>query len=264
MIFEEISMKKLESKAIEFSKMNAFFSVWCSQLVYEDWEIVRSSLRENNYEPIEMFDMRDTQAFIASNEDSMIVSFRGTSTLKDAMTDINIDLVDGVGGQVHEGFMIALNYIWKDLYKTIVANRGKRSLWLTGHSLGAGLACLATAKLMQEKDEPVNGLYTFGMPRTGDRRFAKNFNASFGDKTFRFVNNNDIVTRTPFRSMGYSHVGQFKYFDEHGTMRNDLNWWEKLLDRIHGRIDDLFEPGTDGIKDHAIDEYVDRVARLIR
>ncbi len=249
-------MNKLESKATRFSKVNAFFSAWCSQLVYEDQDIVQLALREKHYDTIEIFDKQDTQAFVASNENSMIISFRGTSTLKDAMTDINVDLVDGVGGRVHEGFNIALNYIWRDLYKLILASRGKRSLWLTGHSLGGGLACLATAKLVQEKDEPVNGLYTFGQPRTGDRRFAKNFNATFGDKTFRFVNNNDIVTRTPFRSMGYSHVGQFKYFDQYGRLRDDMNWWEKLLDRIHGRIDDLFELGTDGIKDHAVNEYV--------
>ncbi len=256
-------INKLESQARRFSRVNALFLAWCSQIVYEDPHVIGLALREKNYDMIRMFDFQDTQAFVASNDDSMVVSFRGTSSLKDAMTDINVDLVGGVGGRVHEGFQIALNYVWQDLYKLILANRDKRSLWLTGHSLGAGLACLATAKLVQEKDQPVNGLYTFGMPRTGDREFAKNFNATFGDKTFRFVNNNDIVARTPFRSMGYSHVGQFKYFDENGRLRDDMNWWEKLLDRVHGRIDDLFELGTDGIKDHSIQEYVDRVGRIV-
>lgn len=256
-------MNKLEAKATRFSKVNAFFLAWCSQLIYEEQNIVRLALHEQHYDTIEIYDVQDTQVFVASNEDSMVVSFRGTSSLKDAMTDINIDLVDGVGGQVHEGFMIALNHVWQDLYRLILTNRGNRSLWFTGHSLGASLACLATAKLVQEKDEPVNGLYTFGQPRTGDRKFARNFNDTFGDKTFRFVNNNDIVTRTPFRSMGYSHVGQFKYFDENGRLRDDLNWWEKLLDRIHGRLADVFEPGLDGLKDHAISNYVNCLKNTI-
>lgn len=53
------------------------------------------------------------------------------------------------------------------------------------------------------------GLYTFGQPRTGDREFARKPDADFEQQTFRYVNNNDIVTRVPFRAMNYSHVGLF-------------------------------------------------------
>jgi hypothetical protein len=63
--------------------------------------------------------------------------------------------------------------------------------------------------------------------------------------------------------MGYAHVGQCMYFDEHGTFRADLAWWEKLLDRINGRIHDLFKLGTDGIKDHSMDDYLDRTEKMI-
>ena len=43
------------------------------------------------------------------------------------------------------------------------------SVWYTGHSLGGALASLATAQ-MRRQEVPVDGLYTFGQPRTGSLR----------------------------------------------------------------------------------------------
>lgn len=255
-------MKNFQDKATKFSHVNAYWLAWCSQLAYSTPLEVSAALEKENMRMNVFIDQGNTQAFICSDDDKMIVSVRGTDGLADAMTDLNIDLVDGTGGRVHEGFQMSALSIWPEVYRHI-QNRGKRSLWLAGHSLGASIATILTAKLVQQKDEPVNGLYTIGSPRTGDKKFARHFDQSFGARTFRFVNNNDIVTRTPFRSMGFSHVGQIKYFDEHGQFRPDLHWWEKLLDRINGRWLDLFERGTDGIKDHNADHYVNLIGGMV-
>ncbi len=254
-------MKNFNNRTTKFSPHNAYWLAWCSKLAYRSRDEVDQELIAENMRLVEFFDQNSTQAFIAVDDDKMIVSVRGTDGLADAMTDINCDLVDGVGGHVHDGFNTSTSILWKTIMQA-VKNRGNRSLWITGHSLGAGIAAIITARLVQQKDEPVNGLYVYGMPRTGNKKFARNFNESFGDRTFRFVNNNDIVTRTPFRSMGYAHIGKCMYFDEHGQFRTDLHWWEKLLDRINGRIHDLFERGTDGIKDHGVAQYVDRTGRM--
>lgn len=56
--------------------------------------------------------------------------------------------------------------------------------------------------------------------------------------------------------MSYSHVGTFQYFDADGNQREDISWWEKLVDRMKGRIEDLLKPGTDGLKDHFMANYV--------
>lgn len=253
-------MNRFKNNTTAFSDENAYWLAFCSQLAYAESSAVDRELTALGMTSIIFIDERDTQAIITADADKMIISIRGTDGLKDAMTDIDIDLVDGVGGRVHEGFNIATSHIWRDVWKAIEM-RGNRSLFITGHSLGAGIATIIAAKLVQQKDEPVNGLYTYGSPRVGDKEFEKNFNASFGKRTFRYVNNNDIVTRTPFRSMGYRHVGELKYFDENGQLRKDIQWWQKLLDRIHGRLDDVFELGTDGIKDHSISEYVNRTGK---
>jgi triacylglycerol lipase len=255
-------MKNFDNRTMKFSPNNGYWFAWSSRLAYRAEEGIREELASEDMKLFEFFDKDNTQAFIAFDDDKIIISVRGTDGLADAMTDINVDLVDGIGGRVHDGFNTSASRLWKFVMQA-VKMRGNRSLWLTGHSLGAGIATILTARLVQQKDEPVNGLYTFGQPRTGDKKFARNFNESFGARTFRFVNNNDIVTRTPFRSMGYAHIGQCMYFDEHGNFRTDLAWWEKLLDRINGRIHDLFELGTDGIKDHSMDDYLDRTGKMI-
>lgn len=38
----------------------------------------------------------------------------------------------------------------------------------------------------READKPVNGLYTFGAPRVGNREFERTFNQDFGARSFRF------------------------------------------------------------------------------
>ena len=188
----------------------------------------------------------------------IIVAFRGTEPkkLQDWLTDADFDLVEGPFGQVHDGFNRALRHVWRDLARSIKEFQDNgQSLWFTGHSLGAALATLAVATL-REEDKPVHGLYTFGQPRTGDRHFERTFNADFKPRCFRFVNNNDVVTRVPLRAMKYSHVGTFLYFDADGNLTDDLHWWYRFLDRVEGRIEDLGKLGTDGIKDHSMNRYI--------
>lgn len=235
-------------------KKNAYWLGRASQIAYKQSKEAKSETASWGLDTFKYFDHHDTQAFLAGNKKMLLLAFRGTENLQDWATDMNINLVDGLCGKVHKGFLNALEYVWRDIWKVIKSQRRQRPLWVTGHSLGAALATLAVAKLRIEKNEPVSGLYTFGSPRVGDPEFAKNFNADFSTQTFRYVNNNDIVTRVP--ALGYYHVGKFIYFDERGNQREDISWWRILQNRIEGRIKDLFEMGTDGIKDHAMSNYV--------
>lgn len=257
---ENFTMSEFDfnSTTRDYSRNNAYWLGHFAKLAYAAPEEFDNAVKQWDFTRTEFFDVKSTQAYIAIDKDTMIVSFRGTeSKIADWMTDLDTDLVGGPGGKVHEGFLGGVSCVWRDMFQFIRAERGKRSLWLTGHSLGAALSTLATAKLRLEKDEPVNGLYTFGQPRIGDRDFAQRFDQDFGNQSFRYVNNNDIVTRVPFRSMKYSHVGSFRYFDADGDQRDDISWWAKLLDRIEGRLDDLFNFTPDGITDHSMDRYLE-------
>ncbi len=136
-----------------------------------------------------------------------------------------------------------------------------RPIWITGHSLGAALATLACARLEMEEELEVQGLYTYGSPRVGDREFARAFEQACPGRAFRFVHNNDVVTRVPagVKLLPYKHVGKLTYIDVKGRLRPTISWWRRLIDRIRGRIRDLGRLGTDGMKDHGIVKYVERL-----
>jgi len=98
-------------------------------------------------------------------------------------------------------------------------------------------------------------LITFGSPRV----FSVNYEFKYPFDTYRFINNNDIVTRIPPRAFGFKHIGEVFYFLEDGEFYNDPSSWEMFLDRIKGRLDDLLELGTDGFKDHSMNHYLNLV-----
>lgn len=246
------------SDTTKYQPGNAYWLGRAARLSYEPKQKVKKEVASWGFPKFEFFDREETQAFVTGKEDLVIVAFRGTQPekLQDWVTDADFDLIDGPFGKVHEGFYKALRLVWRELVQTIENFQDNgQSLWFTGHSLGAALATLAVATLRAD-DKPVHGLYTFGQPRTGDRNFAANFNQDCKPRCFRFVHNNDIVTRVPLRAMTYSHVGTFLYFKADGSLTDDLHWWYQFLDRVDGRIEDLGKPGTDGIKDHSMDKYL--------
>lgn len=248
------------SKTHDYSAENALLLGYASDIAYDAQDQAAPKFQQLGLSVEKFYSVKahriDTQAYLVGNAQCLIVAFRGTEPdrIKDWMTDLDIDLVGGPCGKVHDGFNAALNSIWRDLWADISQIRNKRSLWLTGHSLGGALAVLATAKLRLEKDEPINGVYTFGQPRLGNREFARNFDADFGSQSFRHVNNNDVVARVPSRAMGYSHVGSFCYFDANGNQPPDINWMNLILDRLKGSLKDYLL--LDGIKDHPMKHYI--------
>ncbi|MCL4201601.1 MAG: lipase family protein [Pirellulaceae bacterium] len=255
-----MAMFDLLPETTGFKLENALALAHAAELAYEDEARIRETVLDQwGCGHFHFFDRKGTQAFAMANERVVIVAFRGTERKNylDWITNLQLDLTKGpLGGRVHAGFHKGLNAVWKDIDRVVKELRANhtRSLWFTGHSLGAALATLAVARLV-ELDQPVYGLYTFGSPRVGDRKFSRNFNFEYRPRMFRFVNNNDTVTRIPPRSDGYSHVGTFRYFTHQGDLVDDMGWWYQFLDRVGGRMDDFRQWGTDGLKDHAMTEY---------
>ena len=252
-----------------FDLGNAHALAHAAQLAYKDGDAIESAVfNEWSFNDLEFFDVDETQCFVASDAHAVVVAFRGTEpdSFSDWITDASVDLVDGpLGGKVHAGFYEALSNVWQ-LVDDAVARfdeHQQKTLLVTGHSLGGALATLAVARWLNF-ERPVQGLYTFGQPRTGDHTFARNFDFVFKPYAFRFVNNNDLVTRIPPRSFGYRHIGSFKYFTEDGQFAEEISWWRQFLDGWRGRIDDMFEAGDDAIKDHSMTHYLDRIENSLK
>ncbi len=169
--------------------------------------------------------------FIAGDANLIILCFRGTepNKLGDVVTDL-LAWQSEVGddkGKVHDGFWCALDGVWDDLRESLTEDlttkHGFRNtdqpetqkLWITGHSLGGALAALAAYRLVHEKlltVEQIGGVFTFGQPRVGDAKYSheyKNLKQDedcLNDRHFRFVNNNDIVTTVPPKSLWLASV----------------------------------------------------------
>jgi len=251
---------KIIPNATGFELKNAASMAAAAHLVYESWPLVESKIRQYGYGHFQYFDKSETQALLAADDGTILLAFRGTEPdkLQDIMADLNCGFVPGPYGKVHSGFNTALNYILPEVLQAIKQIRTKnQSLWVSGHSLGGALAALATAYLGENRQH-VNGLYTFGMPRVGDSTFADYFNMKYKRRTFRFVNNNDLVTRVPMRAMGFSHVGTHYYFDEEGKLHLDekLDLWTRFTNAVNKSFEELANVAMDGVKDHSMDMYL--------
>jgi triacylglycerol lipase len=247
---------------------NAFALAYAAQLAYEDEAPVKAALQQWGFDSdrFKFLNSSDTQRFVTATDEMILVSFRGTQSndIWDWMTDADIILRPFVAGMVHKGFYEGLEDVWSDMNWAITQFQDQgQSLWFAGHSLGAALACLAVARLIFEQHKPINGLYTFGQPRTGDFAFSRDFDHEFGGRTFRFVNNADIVTRIPPRVLGYSHVGQLLFFDKKGKLQTDEGWWNKFLNEVKVGIEGLEKPAA-LVRQHAIALYIKNMAKNMK
>lgn len=164
--------------------------------------------------------------------DCLYLVFKGSSTIRDFVTNSNITLVKTklFPGKVHGGFYDLLEENHKSIFKSLLDFSEKHkcnSIYITGHSLGGALSSLFYSlckrhKQIQKKTPISIKNVTFGSPRVGDSKFCKNLN------TCRMVNKKDIVTMLPF-PICYRHLS----------------------------VKQHFEPsyGLPSIKDHSISEY---------
>jgi len=63
--------------------------------------------------------------------------------------------------------------------------------------------CAGRCRLSYIRSNP-RALYTYGSPRVGNRRYVNYVQL----EAYRWVNNNDIVTRVPPSWLGYRHKGE--------------------------------------------------------
>jgi hypothetical protein len=145
----------------------------------------------------------------------VVVAFRGSEIedYKDVTTDIGIVQDAWVGkGKVHTGFSKALPEAeiekLHDKLASLKSTDPCPRLLITGHSLGAALAVLASA--VHHPDY----LYTFGCPRVGNQEFAESVHHV---DHARYVNCLDVVTTVPAAPWWW-HVGQFRYIDRNGKV----------------------------------------------
>jgi len=222
--------------AATMTRANAWWLAEAALLAYWDPDEARQRFAAAGL-AAELVESGDTQAYVASMPGAVIVTFRGSEQdrLGDAFDDARFGLVRATHGSVHIGFRDALDRIWPAILGKLTPLTGSRTVWFTGHSLGAALATLAA-----DRFPTTAGVCTIGSPRIGDRAFAAAFDAQFGASAARYVNGADIVTHVPPPfPLPYKHVGQLRQITADGRITTQAPVLSHFVGDIFGGVGPL-------------------------
>ena len=217
-----------------------------SQWAYQPRAKALPKFKKLGYTTATLYDIDGAQAYVITNKEETVIAFRGTQSREksDIYADLQFFKKESLKeGKVHRGFQGEVDKLWDKLIKKIK----DKEVYLTGHSLGAAMATITAARLGNQ----AKGLYTYGSPRVGNKKFIKNITCSHN----RVVNNNDVVAKIPFWLLGYRHHGQLLYLNYYGNIRN-ATWWQRFKDGVRGRWRALKKKQPfDGIYDHKMTTY---------
>jgi hypothetical protein len=211
--FENASANPFQANPRDFPRVNAWWLGESALLTYWNPADAIPIFEAAGFQ-CEFITADGTDCYVVAQADFVVVAFRGTQPdeWSDILADANIMLVPWQTGMVHLGFKKAFDVIRPQL-DTILARLAQgRTLWFCGHSLGAALATLAA------DDYPgTRGVCTLGSPRVGDSTFAHAFDTKLLGKTFRYVNDHDVVTHVP-PPIGYQHVDLRRFIAPDGAI----------------------------------------------
>ena len=230
-----------------------------SMISYNDEAEARAAATAIGFPDAELFDNDGSQAYRFRNEHDCVVTCRGTEPTEwtDLKADANASMavLEAAVGKVHSGFNREVDDVWplmEDLLRDNVL-----PVWFCGHSLGGGMATIFAYRCKKSviKSNPEE-LHTFGSPRVGCKRYVRHAPLQH----YRWVNNNDIVTRVPPPWMGYRHGGDEIYLDRNGKIKR-LTGVLRSRDRWQGFLHGLMRGRIDPLADHSIHQYVAHIAK---
>ncbi len=221
---------------------------------YDARKVFIAKLKSGGFRLIKTFNSNetDTQAFLARNDLFAVLAFRGTEIAKfeDFKIDAMASRISVLDGRVHAGFMEAYESVAKEVEESVLKLEDGLPLYITGHSLGAALATVATQRFehIPRIREMIAACYTFGSPRVGNSHYDMEFKSPI----YRVVNTTDIVTVIPLLAMGYVHIGDVRFLGAHeGEFQRGIPTLRRLFFFLL-TVSKFFGPI---VGDHAIVEY---------
>lgn len=232
-----------------------------SMIAYNDPAEATIAASMVGFPDVTFYDRDGSQAYRFRNEYDCVITCRGTepNEWNDIKADADaVTVLAETAGRVHRGFKREVDDLWPMLETALTNN--ELPLWFSGHSLGGAMATICAGRcFLSHIDSNPEQLYTYGSPRVGDKRYINFVKLDH----FRFVNNNDIVTRVPPTWFGYRHAGREVYFDRNGRIAK-LGLLRQRRDRWRGFFGQLRRWKIDHLTDHSIHEYIRCLLKAVR
>lgn len=231
-----------------------------SMVAYNDEDEARRAAKVIGFDDTVFYDHDGSQAFRFRNDRDCVIACRGTepNEWNDIRADANARaILAETTGKVHRGFKTEVDDLWPMLEKALVDNH--LPLYVCGHSLGGAMAtiCAGRCFLSHINTDPTE-LFTYGSPRVGDKRYINYVEL----RHFRFVNNNDIVTRVPPTWLGFRHAGDMVYLNRNGDIKT-YGHIATRRDRWKGFLGGLRQWRLDHFSDHSIHRYITAIAAAV-
>jgi triacylglycerol lipase len=189
-----------------------------------------------------------------------VIACRGTepNEWNDIQADANAtSVLAETAGKVHRGFKREVDDLWPMLETALMGN--DQPLWFCGHSLGGAMATICAGRCFLSHIESMpEQLFTYGSPRVGNRRYINYVKLDH----YRYVNNNDIVTRVPPAWFGYRHCGSEVYMNRDGKIGR-ISYVNKRRDRWKGFLRGLKRWKIDHFADHSIHHYINAILAAV-
>lgn len=229
-------------------------------VAYNDEAEAKRAAEAIGFNECELFDQNGAQAYRFRNQHDVIFACRGTepNEWNDLHADARASMVlVSTFGRVHSGFNTEVDDIWPLMEKLLEDN--SRPAWFCGHSLGAAMATICAYRC---QTSPIwtnpRELHTFGSPRVGCKKYINHAKVTH----YRWVQNNDIVTRVPPAWLGYRHGGNEIYIDRNGRIKRLTGLW-RSRDRWRGFLKGLRIGKFDLLTDHSMRLYAENIALAV-
>lgn len=178
-----------------------------STIAYEKKQEQIRLIQKLGAEVVEPLEKGSSQGVVASDTHSVVIAFRGTELTDpfDIITDIKVFGHRTPEGRTHKGFFKSVDDLYVEaIAEAIRQGARKKTVWITGHSLGAAMAMVFGHRSTIADDFRPHGIVTFGQPLAVDSRICQYMLDEFRKDYVRFVNQRDPVTRL---LPNYRHAG---------------------------------------------------------
>ena len=213
------SFDRMSLRSVPFSWQNALSLAIASEFAYQKNTLVLETTAKSDwgFEGCQLFNVKETQGFIAWDDKVVLLSFRGTEkNFADWLGNLSVAAQDTPYGRIHSGFANAFQQAKSTVDSILNRIQAKqKQLWITGHSLGGALAVIAGAAY--QRDHSIAGVYTYGQPKLAVSGITDIYHSKLDGRYNRFVNHEDVVPQVP---PGYEHFGKLTWFNRHGQTGN--------------------------------------------